>query len=258
MSAPNALPVTHALWNKVHLLRLRQLHELIEQIIESREHSLILNVNVHCMNLSFDELWFRDILEKAPVVFCDGAGVALALRLFAGVHVPERITYAAWMWQLAEFAENRGYRLYFIGGRPGVAARAASKLCERFPNLQIVGCRDGYFDKNGPVNDEIVAEIGRAQPHIVIAGFGMPLQERWLSENASGLRANVLLSGGAVFDFVSGTVSRGPQVLVDNGFEWLVRLILEPRRLWRRYLIGNPLFMYRAWRWTRVHKTLVP
>jgi N-acetylglucosaminyldiphosphoundecaprenol N-acetyl-beta-D-mannosaminyltransferase len=254
-SVERGLPVTHALWTKVHLLRVEELHKAIGELIEQGQHSLVLNVNAHCMNLTYGTPWFRKILDDASVVFCDGAGVALALRLWAHVHVPERITYASWTWQLAQFAEEHEYRLYFIGGKPGVAAAAARKLCERFKSLQIAGTHHGYFEKRGPENDAVVAEIARTKPHILVAGFGMPIQERWLAENISKLNANVLLSGGAVFDFISGDVPRGPRLLVDNGFEWLARLVRDPRRLWRRYVIGNPVFMYRAWRWTRAHKT---
>ncbi|MCA1688781.1 MAG: WecB/TagA/CpsF family glycosyltransferase, partial [Actinobacteria bacterium] len=79
-----------------------------------------------------------------------------------------------------------------------------------------------------------------------LVGFGMPLQEYWLMENRNRLDANVALTGGAVFDYVSGELRRGPRVLTENGLEWLARLLIEPRRLWRRYLIGNPLFLARV------------
>ena len=83
-------------------------------------------------------------------------------------------------------------------------------------------------------------------PDILIVGFGMPLQERWLMQNWENLDARVALTGGAVFDYVSGEVRRGPRVLTDNGFEWLARFLIEPGRLWRRYLVGNPLFLWRV------------
>jgi N-acetylglucosaminyldiphosphoundecaprenol N-acetyl-beta-D-mannosaminyltransferase len=92
----------------------------------------------------------------------------------------------------------------------------------------------------------VVEEINTAAPDILLVGLGMPLQERWLMENAHKLDAGATLTGGAVFDYVSGRLSRGPRLLTSHGFEWLARLLVEPRRLWRRYLLGNPLFILRV------------
>ena len=89
-------------------------------------------------------------------------------------------------------------------------------------------------------------QINTAEPDILLVGFGSPLQERWLMENRDRVNAHVALTGGAVFGYVSGELRRGPRLLTDNGFEWLARLLVEPRRLWRRYLLGNPLFLLRV------------
>lgn len=92
----------------------------------------------------------------------------------------------------------------------------------------------------------MVREINASAPDILLVGLGMPLQERWLMQNREKLNAGVALMGGAVFDYVSGGLRRGPRLLTDNGLEWLARLLVEPRRLWRRYLVGNPLFLARV------------
>jgi N-acetylglucosaminyldiphosphoundecaprenol N-acetyl-beta-D-mannosaminyltransferase len=91
-------------------------------------------------------------------------------------------------------------------------------------------------------------EINAAKPQILVVGFGMPRQERWLMENWDRVDANFALAGGAVFDYFSSRLRRGPRLLTDNGFEWLARLLVEPARLWRRYLLGNPLFLLRVLR----------
>jgi N-acetylglucosaminyldiphosphoundecaprenol N-acetyl-beta-D-mannosaminyltransferase len=96
-----------------------------------------------------------------------------------------------------------------------------------------------------PENESVIAIINRLRPNILIVGFGMPLQERWLMENWDRIHANIGLTGGAVFDYISGNVPRAPRWMTDHGFEWLGRLLVEPSRLWRRYLIGNPLFIWR-------------
>jgi N-acetylglucosaminyldiphosphoundecaprenol N-acetyl-beta-D-mannosaminyltransferase len=92
----------------------------------------------------------------------------------------------------------------------------------------------------------VLQEIQAARPDILLLGLGMPLQETWLMENRHRIDAGVALTGGAVFDYVSGGLRRGPRLLTDNGLEWLARLHLEPRRLWRRYLLGNPIFLLRV------------
>ncbi|MCA1687542.1 MAG: WecB/TagA/CpsF family glycosyltransferase, partial [Actinobacteria bacterium] len=113
---------------------------------------------------------------------------------------------------------------------------------------KIVGVRHGYFDHGAgsAENEAVVGEINAAAPDILVVGLGMPLQERWLMENWQKLDVSVALTGGAVFDYVSGRLSRGPRPLTGSGFEWLARLLVEPRRLWRRYLLGNPLFLLRV------------
>jgi N-acetylglucosaminyldiphosphoundecaprenol N-acetyl-beta-D-mannosaminyltransferase len=225
------------------------LHAQIARLVRTGRLGLILNVNAHCLNLCHEDSALRDALNSADIVFCDGAGVMLAARMLGGC-IPVRITYAAWIWRLADFAAAEGFSLYFLGARPGVAQEAAGRLRERYPGLRIVGVRHGYFDHSAgsDENEAVLQEINTAAPDILLAGLGMPLQERWLTQNRQRLEAGVALSGGAVFDYVSGRVRRGPRLLTKSGFEWLARLLNEPRRLWRRYLLGNPLFLLRVLR----------
>jgi N-acetylglucosaminyldiphosphoundecaprenol N-acetyl-beta-D-mannosaminyltransferase len=163
-----------------------------------------------------------------------------------GHRIPQRITYADWIWQLAEFAEPRGITFFFLGARPGVAQNAAERLRERYPDLRIVGIHHGYFDKSpgSEENEAVLQKIDASRPHVLVIAFGMPLQERWLAENWARINTNIALTGGAVFDYVSGDLSRAPRWMTDHGLEWLGRLLIEPQRLWKRYLVGNPLFLY--------------
>ena len=246
-------PPINILGVQVHPLTVDQLHEELAQLIETDAHAEVLHVNVHGMNLSADNPWLRDYLNQAEIVFCDGAGIILGARIL-GQHIPERITYADWMWQLAEFAAARGYSFYFLGAKPGIAQTAADRMIERFPELKIAGVRDGYFNKdNGhPDNEAVLADINAARPNILIVGMGMPMQERWLLDNWSRIDANIALTGGAVFDYISGDLKRAPAWMTNNGLEWLGRLLIEPRRLWQRYIVGNPVFLARVIR-ERLH-----
>jgi len=226
-----------------------ELHAEIARLARGGRLGLVLNVNAHCLNLCYRNRALRDSLNGADVVFCDGAGVMLAARMLGG-RIPARITYAAWIWHLADFAAAEGFSLYFLGARPGVAQEAARRLRERYPGLRIVGVRHGYFDHSAgsAENEAVLEEINAAAPDILLVGLGMPLQEIWLTENRHKLDAGVALACGAAFDYASRRVRRGPRILTESGFEWLVRLLSEPRRLWRRYLLGNPLFLLRVLR----------
>ena len=243
------LPSVCLLGIRIHTLSVDDLLTHISCVIHSDNRVIIANVNINAMNLSYDLPWFRAFLDSAEVVFCDGDGVMLGARIM-GYCIPQRITYADWMWQLAEFAEPRDFTFFFLGAHPGIVDKAAGRIKERFPNLHIVGTHHGYFDKTpaSPENKAVIQKINAVRPNILIVGFGMPLQERWLMENWEHVEANVALTGGAVFDYVSGELHRGPRWMTDHSLEWLARLIIEPRRLWKRYIIGNPLFLLRVLR----------
>jgi N-acetylglucosaminyldiphosphoundecaprenol N-acetyl-beta-D-mannosaminyltransferase len=231
---------------RIHSLSICQLLYIIGQYITHQKKAIIANVNVHGMNLAYKFDWYRDFLNHADIVFCDGYGVILGARIL-GHRIQERITFADCMWPLAEHAEKNRYTLFFLGGHPGVAEKAASRLQARFPHLLISGIQHGYFDKaeDSSENESIIQRINSTKPNILIVGFGMPLQEQWLIENWDRIEANVALTAGAVFDYISGELRRGPKWMTNHGLEWLARLWIEPGRLWKRYLIGNPVFLWR-------------
>ena len=243
-------PVTNSLsilGVNVHAITVNELHEYIAHAIDNDIKTSILHVNVHGLNLAYKDTDFKQILNKSALVFCDGAGVILGAKIL-GYKIPERITYADWMWNFAKFCAAKKFSLFFLGAKPGIAQNAATQLLMRFPNLQIAGVQHGYFDKSfGSVeNETIIKKINAAQPDILVVGFGMPLQERWLMENADRINVNIFLTGGAVFDYISGKLKRAPRWMTNNYLEWLGRLIIEPRRLWKRYIIGNPQFLLRV------------
>lgn len=228
-------------------LTVGELHAGIGHAIRRDGRAVFLSANVHYLNQTYRDPALRDFYNRADVVFCDGAGVMLAARIL-GRRIPERITYADWAWQLAAFAEQEGFSLYLLGGHPGTARKAADRLRGRYPGLRICGVRHGFFDHRpgSPENAAVIREVNAADPDVLLVGFGTPLQEYWLMRNRERLNARVALAGGAVFNYVSGGLRRGPRLLTDNGFEWLARLLVEPGRLWRRYLLGNPLFLWRV------------
>ena len=218
----------------------------ITERIDRREKTIVLSGNVHGFNLAYEQPWLRDFYNRADFIRIDGAGLRLGAYLL-GQTLPARITMADFIWDLAAYAEPRRYRLFFLGAAPGIAQAAADRLQERHPALQIVGTEHGYFSKTAghPENEAVLNRIAASQPDILFVGMGMPLQERWLCENHERLAATVTLTAGAIFDYTAGHLQRPPFIFTGVGFEWFGRLLIEPKRLWRRYLIGNPLFIWR-------------
>ena len=215
--------------------------------IAAGEKRLILSGNIYSYNLAYEQPWLRTFFNHADVVRVDGAGVRLGARLL-GHATPPRMTWADFAWDLADYAAAHQYRCFLLGAKPGIAERAAVKLQEHAPNFRIVGTHHGYFNKETahPENQAVINQINGLQPDLLIVGFGMPLQERWLAANWAQLTPRVTMTGGAVFDYLSGELTRAPQWMTDHGLEWLGRMLIEPRRLWRRYVIGNPQFFWRV------------
>jgi N-acetylglucosaminyldiphosphoundecaprenol N-acetyl-beta-D-mannosaminyltransferase len=232
----------------VQSLTAGELNTWIGGRIDRGERALVLNVNANAFNIAHKDARMRTLLSRrADLVFADGAGVVLAARML-GARIPGRITYADWIWSLAAFAESRDHSMFFLGARPGIADRAADALRKRHPALRIVGVQHGYFDRSrtSTENRDVVARINAANPDILIVGLGMPTQEFWLGDNWDLLNARIGLAGGAVFDYTSGELRRGPEILVNNGLESVARLLVEPKRLFRRYVLGNPAFLIRV------------
>lgn len=226
------------------------LPQLLEVFLEygaADRQATVLYANVHGINLAQNDPWLKELYRSADLVYCDGSGVRLAARLL-GHGIPPRLTAADWLWDLAARWEESGRSMYFLGSRPGVAERAARRLRTRFPDLRILGTHHGFFDKSRDAdqNRHVIESINRVRPDLLCVGFGMPLQERWLLENREDLEARVVVNLGAIFDFVSGDVPRAPAWMTTRGLEWFGRLLLEPQRLWRRYVLGNPVFLARV------------
>jgi N-acetylglucosaminyldiphosphoundecaprenol N-acetyl-beta-D-mannosaminyltransferase len=227
----------------VNVLTEAVLHDYVKDVIVKKERALISNVNIHAYNVARSNPWMFDFFKKSNLIFCDGGGVALGAKIL-GHHLPGRITYADSIWDIAKLSAQEGFSFYFLGAKPGVAEKAAQKLQAVFPALKVM-THHGYFDKskNSSENQKIVDSINKLKPNILMVGFGMPIQEKWLYENWNDLQnVNVAYPIGALFDFVSEEVRRGPRWMLDNNMEWLARLLIEPKRLFWRYFWGNPLF----------------
>lgn len=205
----------------------------------------VMYVNAHVLNRSLESEELRQALQRADLVYCDGYGVRVAARAL-DLEIPHRMTGADWVWGLAALCEASGRSLYLLGSEPGVAREAAARLARWYPRLRIAGTHHGFFRPGSPHEQRVLESIDEARPDILLCGMGTPKQELWVHRHADRVHASVVWTVGALFDYVSGRVPRAPRWLADNGLEWIFRLGVEPRRMWRRYLLGNPVFLSRV------------
>lgn len=229
----------------IHRVGSPEILEFIGFVIERREKAIVPHLNIHAMNLALKHSWLYSFFSEAHLVQCDGDGVRWGLRIL-GFSPPPKVTYNSWFSDLCDFCQRNRYSIYLLGAQKGVADAAAVKARAQFPNLQIAGTHHGYFAKDGVENDGVIEDINSARPDILLTCFGMPEQERWIRNNWAKIHSHVFLSGGASLDYAAGRIARAPRWMVVANLEWFFRLLLEPRRLFRRYLLGNPYFMYRV------------
>ncbi|WP_181378316.1 WecB/TagA/CpsF family glycosyltransferase [Teichococcus aestuarii] len=210
--------------------------------VRQRQRAYVVNANAHLLTVARDLPWLSELYDGADIAFCDGAGVQLAARLLHG-RLFHRTTPPEWLPDVAAVLAPEGCTLYWLGGKPGVVERAAESYAGQ-TGLCSVGCQHGFFDHRAGSEDNarIVRHINETQPDILLINMGMPLQERWLYDHWHLLEVPVAITAGALVDHAAGHVRRPPRWVANLGLEWAVRLAVEPRRLWRRYMLGLPVF----------------
>jgi N-acetylglucosaminyldiphosphoundecaprenol N-acetyl-beta-D-mannosaminyltransferase len=243
---PTRTAAVHADAFEVMGLRLHNIHrsDIIERVIEAAEQEnklLVVNANAHCVTLSQTEPWMRELFAEADIAFCDGAGVQVATKILKGI-TPHRTTPPEWIGAVLQRLGPKA-RIFWLGGTPEIAEQAAAAFEARY-DVVTVGIQHGYFDASpgSAESQAVVARINESRPTILLVNMGMPRQERWLWENWQELSTGVAITAGALVDHAAGRVHRPPRWVANLGVEWLVRLVREPRRLWRRYLLGLPVF----------------
>jgi N-acetylglucosaminyldiphosphoundecaprenol N-acetyl-beta-D-mannosaminyltransferase len=217
---------------------------LVEHALSRKAPVYIVTPNAQHVVMLEDDPQFREAYEHAALVLPDGASLLGAARIL-GAKLKERITGIDLFQGLCERAAQEGLRVFLLGGRPGAADLAVKKLRARYPNLIVAGtCRPpDAFDKNEGLLREVARMIREASPHFLFVGLGARMQENWLYQHGRKLGVPVSVGVGGSFDVVSGLLPRAPRWMQDWGFEWLFRVAAEPRRLWKRYLIGNSRFV---------------
>jgi len=242
---PRALGHTtaHVLGISVSAVTRAQLTDSLEYALDHHYIGWFGSLNAHAANLACRYSWVKDFFHHSLICYSEGAGIILAAWI-NGQRIPERIALADWILDICALAERTNRRVYFLGTKQTTLEKAVTYLRQRFPSLNIVGYRNGYFEESEVA--EIVDHIKSVSPHLLIIGRGMPLQEQWLMRHFEKTGAQIALDAGALFDYIAGEKKRCPAWMGRWGLEWFFRLITEPHKYWKRYLIGNPIFLYRV------------
>ena len=191
----------------------------------------------------------RRILNRADLVVPDGAGVLWAGETL-GTPFPERVTGADLSVELLKIASKEGWPVYFLGGAPGVAKKAADRFQKSHGEIRLVGCHDGYFDEEE--EKRIIKDIRKSGAKLLLVGLGVPKQEKWLYRHKDELGPVLAMGIGGVFDVMSGNLKRAPLWMQKNRLEWAYRLYLQPSRIGR--MMAIPKFMMAVKKWKRERK----
>lgn len=203
-------------------------------------------VNADCINLSVTNPGYKAVLDATQQVFGDGSGIRYASKI-SQQPIADNVNGTDLYPLLCEQARAEGLSIYYLGGLPGVAKQAGLRSSKRYPGLKVAGYHDGFFDDSEL--DSIIQQINDSHADILLVAMGAPLQETWIAENADRLKVGAAIGVGGLFDFLSKSVSRAPQLARRLGLEWFFRWINEPSRLLKRYFVGNPLFIFRVLSW---------
>lgn len=213
--------------------------DLVMDELDAGRGGLLLTANVDIM-YRLSQQADRDLREKASLVVADGMPVVWASRML-GTPLPERVTGADLVWALSEAAAAKGRRVFLLGAGPGVAEKAGGAFVQAFPGLQVVGHESPPmgFDKDEQYMAGLVERMQQAQPDLVFVALGFPKQERVSLRLLEDLPQTWFMGCGGALDMAAGEVARAHPALQRGGVEWLHRLVLEPRRLARRYLVDD-------------------
>lgn len=217
-------------------------HELIAQIresIEKKKKLFITGANAHIVNLTEDDFEFRKSLKNFDIIHPDGIGVFWASKFLYGKNgMTNRINGSDFYEHLISYCQQSNISIYFFGDKQSTLELINLKQ----PHLNIAGFNSGYN-----FNDkDVIEKINAAKPDILIVGLGSGKQEKWIALNGQKINVNIIIAVGDGIKVFAGTKKRGPKVFRQLGFEWLIRFFYEPKRLWKRYFIGNPLFILRV------------
>lgn len=228
----------------ISAITLQQAVDRIAYWIDNQERQYVCVCTVHTVMECRRDERMRSAVNRAGLATPDGMPLVWLSRWWQKQAQVERVYGPDLMLALCQYSVERGYTHYFYGGAAGVPELLAQKLSRRFPGLKVAGAYSPPFRPLTSAEDtEIIEQINQAAPDVVWVGLGTPKQDLWMAAHRDSLTAPVLIGVGAAFDFHTGRIPQASRWMQRSGLEWLFRLWHEPRRLWLRYLVYNPLFI---------------
>jgi N-acetylglucosaminyldiphosphoundecaprenol N-acetyl-beta-D-mannosaminyltransferase len=219
---------------------------LILETLEGNRCQSLFFINAHCFNVAQKEKNYFSAIHKADIVLNDGVGVKIAGKL-AGINFSSNLNGTDLIPKIIQRCVLENESIYLIGSKIDIVKKSKLKLEEKFPEIQIRGFHDGFFSIEQEA--DIIHDINQSGAKVVIVGMGVPLQELWINRVQQQLsNVRLCIAGGAIIDFISEEINRAPFWVRAINMEWFFRLLQEPKRLWKRYLIGNLLFFYNIFR----------
>lgn len=241
---PHALPTRDIMGVAVTAATADEAIKALDARTARGERVMLAFMNAHTSNLAGADTAYCSVLNRFTVLN-DGVGLDIAARILHGERFPENLNGTDFVPRYLT-ATALKFRLFLLGARPGVADEAAAALLRLAPQHTLAGTRDGYFPAEEA--QRVAAEIAATQADVVLVALGNPGQERFIADHFATTGAQLAIGVGALFDFLSGRVSRAPALVRRLRIEWIYRLALEPGRLWRRYILGNFKFISRLLR----------
>lgn len=234
---------------RVHAVTMKEALSWAEERITQGIPSMIATANAEMIMIAQQDRELFSILNSADLVVADGAGVLWAGEQL-GTPFPERVTGADMTVALLNRAAEMKWPVYFLGGAPGVAAKAAKRFNETHTPFTLVGCHDGFFDEKE--EKKIIEDIRKSGAKLLFVGLGVPKQEKWLTKHKEELGPVLSMGIGGVFDVLSGNLKRAPLWMQKNRLEWAYRLYLQPSRIGR--MMALPKFMIAVKKWGKKQK----
>ena len=229
----------------IDVLNVTDTIRLVERYIEQKVPLHLMGVNADKINELNKNERLKQIVNSCGIINADGASVIKASK-FLGKPLPERVAGIDLMQSLIELSEKQGYSVYLLGAKQEVVDKTASVLKEQHPCLKLVGVHNGYFKESDWVN--ISKELKSIHPDLVFVGITSPMKEYLIEFLQDDGNDSVFMGVGGSFDVLSGNIPRAPKWMQKAGLEWLFRVMQEPRRLFKRYFVGNWIFIKAVWK----------
>lgn len=214
--------------------------ERIEQIIAERKPTQHVVINASKINLMQQDEKLTEIVNSCPLINADGASIVWSAKKI-GIPLTERVTGIDLFLKLIEISNIKGYKIFLFGAKEEVVNKVKSVFEEEYPDLQIVGTRNGYFKEADEIG--IVGSVCQSNADILFVAFSSPKKEYWINKYLNELNVPFVMGVGGSFDIVAGVTDRAPVWMQNNGLEWFYRFIQEPRRMFKRYIIGNAKYV---------------